>query len=62
MNPYLMVQQKFESECDEIQRQTEKLLGMVPKNDQNRRKKILDLHKMKLKEALIKLNSNLKSI
>ncbi|MCD6109568.1 hypothetical protein J7J83_02315 [bacterium] len=66
MNPktniYDMIQQQFETKCDNIQSETDKLLNMVPKYDIKRRKKILDLHKLKLKEALFKLNENLKSL
>lgn len=59
---YEMIQHQFEVECDNIQTQTEKLLDMVPKHDTERRRKILDLHKLKLKEALLKLDDDLKSI
>lgn len=62
INLYGLVQQQFEDECDNIQAQTEKLLSMVPKHDMKRRGKILDLHKLKLKEALIKLDTKLKSL
>jgi len=62
MNLYQIIQQQFESECDVIQAKTEELLTAVPKHDLVRRKKILDLHKLKLREALLKLNHDLKSI
>lgn len=62
INIFDLIQQQFDAECDNIQEQTEKLLNMVPKHDVDRRKKILDLHKLKLKEALTKLDSDLKSV
>lgn len=62
MNIYEMIQQQFEVECDNIQAQTEKFLSSIPKHDTKRRGKILDLHKLKLKEALLKLDNDLKSL
>jgi hypothetical protein len=62
INIYDLIQQQFDGECDNIQLQTEKLLNLVPKHDLPRRKKILDLHKLKLKEALLKLDNDLKSL
>jgi hypothetical protein len=62
INLYEMIQQQFQSECDCIQTKTEELLTVIPKHDLVRRKKILDLHKLKLREALLKLDHNLKSI
>lgn len=62
INIYELIQQQFEVKCNNIQQQTEKLLKMVPEYDTKRRKKILDLHKLKLKDALIKLDADLKTL
>ena len=62
MDSYDVIQKQFEIKCDNIQKQTEKLLSLVPKHDTLRRKKILDLHKLKLKEALLQLDTDLKSL
>ncbi|MBD3156886.1 hypothetical protein GF369_03585 [Candidatus Peregrinibacteria bacterium] len=62
INLYDMRKEQFDRECDNIQTKTEALLHMVPKHDRERRKKILDLHKLKLKKALQKLNNDLKTL
>jgi len=61
-NLYNMIQRQFEVKCDNIQVETEKFLRLVPKYDIKRRKKILELHKLKLKEALFNLDQKLKSL
>lgn len=62
INLYDMRKEQFDRECDHIQTKTEALLRMVPKHDRERRAKILDLHKLKLKKALQKLNNDLKTL
>lgn len=49
----------FEMTCDQIQEQTEQMLDLVPRFDNERRGKILDLHRMKLQEAIDSLNKQL---
>jgi len=53
------LQSAFEMTCDQIQEQTEQMLDLVPRHDMERRKKILDLHRMKLQKAIDSLNSQL---
>lgn len=53
------LQEAFEMTCDQIQEQTEHMLDLVPKHDIERRRKILDLHRLKLQKALDDLNNQL---
>ena len=60
INLYDIRKQQFDRECDNIQAKTEQLLSRIPRHDRERRKKILDLHKLKLKKALELLHNDLK--
>jgi hypothetical protein len=48
----LKIEAEFEDACDSIQKKTEEMLSKVPIHDKERRGKILDLHKDKLRKAL----------
>ena len=55
----LKLQQAFEKECDNIQKDTEKLLRAISEEDKSSHVEILKNHKLKLQKALEKLQKKL---